>query len=552
MAQRLDDQNHAKRLATFGISATDIALLRQQASFAKTRLPGLLEKLHSSFDSWPEIQAALKKPDVHAIRLDHWSRAVTGQIEEGFLDSAKALASIFYANQVPGYAVAICHFSVLTGIIRELGLDQDGGGNPLKRLLGRGRQSKMAALRRVATKIAWLDLELLLETYAQAEHDTRAAALREMAETIEREASTAVDQVNKLTRELAETAKTMSATAAETGQSAGQAANAANRALDTTQAVAGSAEQLACAVDEITQQMSKSRQVAEAAVTTSRQAQVSIDALSRQATDISQIAALITNIASRTNLLALNATIEAARAGEAGKGFAVVASEVKQLASQTAQATQQITQQINAVQQATTNAAEAMASIAVKIGEIDHIGTSIAAAVEQQSASTAEIARSMGEAAETARVMVTENTHVQTAAQQTDEQAGVVETTSGVLQDAVRNLRQAVIRVVRTSTREVDRRGIDRVQVDLSGHLVLGGHESRAVHIDDLSLKGAMLRTDCRAPVGTRGTLKFDGMTVALVVRNLYEKGLGVAFAADEAQNARLNALLQRNNQIAA
>jgi methyl-accepting chemotaxis protein len=541
------DEVHAKRLATFHITAEDIALLRRHASFAETRLPKLLESLHSSFNGWPEIQTALKDPKVHAARLSHWSRAAAGRLDDGFVESAQNLASAFYENEVPGYAVAICHFSVLKGVLRDLGLDQDDNGGAWKGLFGKGRRNERAALRATLTKVAWLDLELLLETYAQAEHDSRALALRQMATTIESEAASAVEQVDTLTQELSKTANTMSATAAETGESAGQAATAADQTLNVTQLVAGSAEQLAGAVDEITRQMTKSRQVAECAVTASKQAQGSIDELSQQAANIGQIAAMIADIAGRTNLLALNATIEAARAGDAGKGFAVVAGEVKQLASQTGRATREITEQIDAIQQATKNAATAVASIAATISEIDHIGTSVAAAVEEQSASTAEIARSMAEAAETARMMVAQNGNVQSAAQQASVQAGVVEQTSTVLQNAVRSLRQAVIRVVRTSTRDVDRREHQRFSAGLRGQITLNGNQTQEVWVENLSLGGAMLQTYCRAPIGTRGTLQIEGLTLAFTIQNEHDDGIGIGFSLDATQAERLTALIHRN-----
>src|ERR1700744_4014613 len=100
-----------KRLAAFQISRADLAVARAQADFAERRLPKLLEELHVVFAAWPEIQRALMDPKVHAVRVRHWKRVASGQLGDGFQESAEALASAFYENHVPGYAVAICHAS---------------------------------------------------------------------------------------------------------------------------------------------------------------------------------------------------------------------------------------------------------------------------------------------------------------------------------------------------------------------------------------------------------------------------------------------------------
>jgi methyl-accepting chemotaxis protein len=538
------DADQEKRLAAFHITPADLALARAQSAYAEQRLPQLLGELHGVFAAWPEIQRALMDPEVHAIRVRHWSRVVSGQLGEGFLASAQALASAFYEHQVPGYAVAICHASVMNAIVADLGLD---AAQQPKHLFSRRASKAAMALRTVLSKLAWLDLEVLLETYAKAEQQSRAAALQAMAETIEREAGDAVQQVNELTADLTATAKAMSNTAAQTGLNAAEAAGAADLTLHSAETVAASAEQLTCAVGEITQQMTKSRHVMEAAVEAGREAGLSIEALAQQAAGIGQVAKMIADIAARTNLLALNATIEAARAGEAGKGFAVVASEVKQLATQTAHSTGEISRQISAVQQATTHAAEAVKSIATTIGQMEHITTSVAAAVEEQSASTAEIARSMAETATAARMMSTQTGNVQTAARETDTQAATVQETAGVLETAVRGLRQAVIRVVRTSTRDVDRRTADRIPVDLPAKASLAGQPPCDVRILNLTAGGALLKSDMSATVGAEGSLRLEGMEIRFSIRTRHNRDtFGVAFALDEAQQKRLNALLQR------
>jgi hypothetical protein len=528
-----------RRFATFSIDPADIALLRRHAGFARDRLPRLLETLHGAFDDWPEIRDVLKKPAVHAIRLGHWSRAVSGEIDAGFMESARCLARAFYEHRVPGYAVAICHFSVLNGVLRELGLEDAPQRGWFARLRGRRRAAEVVRMRVLLTRLVWLDLELLLETYAEAEADSRRSALQTMAETIEREAAAAVEQVNVLTGRLGDTAKAMSSTAAQAGVDAGKAVLVAGRTLDSTQSVASAAEQLAGAAGEISRQMARSRTVAESAVAAGRDAEASIAALSQQAADIGQIAAMIADIAGRTNLLALNATIEAARAGEAGKGFAVVASEVKQLASQTARATQDITHHIEAVQQASRTAAATMGSITGTIGQIADIGLNVAAAVEEQSASTAEIARSMAEAAGLVRTMADENRRVQATAGQTESQAVAVEGTASALQEAVATLRGTVVRVVRTSTEEVDRRAGDRVAADIGGSFAAPGLPETAVRVENLAIGGARLHMASCPPAGTRGRLKLLGATLGCTVRYTDAEGGGVMFAAEDADTVR-------------
>jgi methyl-accepting chemotaxis protein len=192
---------------------------------------------------------------------------------------------------------------------------------------------------------------------------------------------------------------TMSSIAEKTSRQADAVARGAQEASANVATVASATEELYASISEITRQVTRSSGVARRAVDESDQTNRKIQGLAEAASQIGEVVQLINDIASQTNLLALNATIEAARADEAGKGFAIVASEVKNLAAQTAKATEDIAQQVASIQEETGASVEAIGLIARTIREIDEITTGIASAVEQQAAATQEISRNVQQAA---------------------------------------------------------------------------------------------------------------------------------------------------------
>nr|WP_249732415.1 methyl-accepting chemotaxis protein [Roseococcus sp. SDR] len=227
----------------------------------------------------------------------------------------------------------------------------------------------------------------------------RGARVDALVQGFEAEAREALGTVSSAATELSATAVALSETAGDGTRQATALASSVGQASANVQTVAASSEELASSIAEVARQVRHTAAITERASEAARETDGTVRGLAEAAAKIGDVVRLINDIAGQTNLLALNATIEAARAGDAGKGFAVVASEVKSLAGQTARATEQISQQITAMQAETTRTVEAIAGIGRTIEELNATTAQVAAASEQQAAATLEIGRAVAEAA---------------------------------------------------------------------------------------------------------------------------------------------------------
>ena len=250
---------------------------------------------------------------------------------------------------------------------------------------------------------------LAAEDIRQQEVRTRQAELLEQTvKGFSDDADAVIKTLSAASTELEATAQSLTATADETSAQSQSVASAAEQAAGNVQTVATASEELGASIGEIGRQVTQSAQIAGNAVEEARKTNDTVQGLAEAAQRIGEVVTLINDIAGQTNLLALNATIEAARAGEAGKGFAVVAQEVKNLANQTAKATEEISSQITAIQDETSDAVGAIRRIQEIISEINDISTTIASAVEEQGVATQEISRNVQETAKGTQ-QVTEN-----------------------------------------------------------------------------------------------------------------------------------------------
>ncbi len=324
--------------------------------------------------------------------------------------------------------------------------------------IGRNLVARLVGLEKTMTRLAAGDLSAEVETrrggdeigqmaealsvFREGIVEANAAAADKAAEQEAKQRQAAL--IDQLTREFGDgatsalaavstaasrmkgSAQKMSQVAALAKEQTGTVASASAQAAENVQTVAAATEELASSISEISRQVGESSRIAAQAVEQVAKSEVTVTELASAANRIGEVVGLINTIAAQTNLLALNATIEAARAGEAGRGFAVVASEVKNLATQTARATEGITAQVTEIQGSTQEAVDTIKGIGGIIAKMSEIATTVAAAVEEQGAATAEIARNIQQAATGTQNVSSNIAGVSSAANQTGETASDV------------------------------------------------------------------------------------------------------------------------------
>ncbi|HLH94921.1 MAG TPA: globin-coupled sensor protein [Xanthobacteraceae bacterium] len=380
------------RLGNFGLDEQAREILRETWPVIAPSLDTAIEEVLTAAGKLPHIAQVIagKRALLQELEASHFEALLAGGLDEGYIESCRRTVEREAAIGIDGRMRSTAGSHVFRVAVKVLA--RKYWYSP-RRLAERAVAVSQAIALDVTNAMA-LHRESA-ERAASARRQAIDSAIADFAAAI----GAVVDAIKEASASLSSACGTMKQVALD---ASGRMTLASTAAADTAQRVDGAGaatEELSRSIEHIGQEASRGLKMARSAVDDTRRTQTAIRTLEEAAERIGSVVGLISTIASQTNLLALNATIEASRAGDAGKGFAVVASEVKVLANQTSRATEDISKQVSAIQDATKHSVNEISSIARAIEELAAVASTIAAAVEEQGATTRDIAGSMQTAA---------------------------------------------------------------------------------------------------------------------------------------------------------
>jgi methyl-accepting chemotaxis protein len=370
-------------------------------------------------------------------QVEHWDHVLDGDFGDAYARSVTRIGEVHYKIELnPTWYISGYNF-LLGELLQAIAQKKTKGA------MGDKPAPDISAIQRAVAKAMMMDMDCTLAVYFDAVQK-RKDNLEKYVTDFEKSVGKILQTVADNTSGLSQTSQKLTDMSSQLLGQASSVAAASEESSMSVQTVAAAAEQLVASIQEISRQVTEAATVTSHAMHDAQQTSGQIQQLSSAAQNIGEVVGLISSIASQTNLLALNATIEAARAGEQGRGFAVVATEVKQLASETAKATQTISGQIVDIQKSTAESVAATRQIAEIIGNLSQIAADIANSVEQQGAATQEISQNVAQAA-LGTSHVTQNiSGVSDAASQTSKEAQFVLDASQSLTEQAHELENVV------------------------------------------------------------------------------------------------------------
>ena len=499
----------ATKTAYFGLGPEAVGSLQQALPIISRALPGILDRFYARTLSQPELASLFTSPaqveGAKRAQVAHWTRLFEGHFDDRYKESARAVGIAHHRIGLsPSWYVG--GYAFILGEIMAALAESMGGS-----FLTGSRLGSIVTMQRAVVSAVLMDLDAALSVYWDRLIDERLQAVDAMVDSIDHEANDVVDSVASYTEDLRRTVGELDSVCAVVKDSITGTSTDTEAALDAAQTVAAGAEQLQAAVGEISLQVNGASRIAGEAVERSGEARQIMAQLSTAAQEIGGILNIIRAIAGQTNLLALNATIEAARAGEAGKGFAVVATEVKNLAGQSAKAADEISAKIGAIQAVAEQAITGMDGVATTINTMQEINSSIAAAVEEQSSASREIARNIGGVAGIFRGIATRMTEVSGETQRATTVAYTVGESANRMQEALDTLPSLLARAIRTSSDLANRRHTRRRPVLLEGSV-----DHTPALVRDISECGCYAETKGAAPTGGQVTVSLPSYKLAL------------------------------------